>query len=151
MENADEDTGLRQRRDVSDIPILQRCYLWDPYASNQEVSRSFSNFSSFCDSENSPPPPIFTPCNNSLLPASRTSTTCSMPIINFTFPEPSPFASAQRHYSQTPAVGIRPLYAPSPPPLPNDTPRSMDEYAKLLPISMCNTSFFNSSISKIFY
>ena len=140
---SENDQGLRERRKVSFIPDLQPCYLWNPYASNQEISRTFGNF---CLSR----PPLLTPniihslSNTSpswALPTLMSSAqSSSMPTINFSaLPDPPLCALSNLSQSPLPVIGIKPLcafYEFPPPPLPDDIPRTMDEYVKLIPISM---------------
>ena len=100
------------------ISDSQQCYLWDPYASNQEVSRSFSI---------------------------RRASFATLPTSN----KSSSFASLRAY--QTPLLSAAPL--------PNGTPRSMEEYVNLLPISMLciilkihsSAKDFASNCSKIFW
>ena len=130
---SDEDIGLRARRNVSDILDLQRCYLWNPYSSKNEVSRSFHNYSlSPTHSEQTPHRPLFTPIINESL----SSTSWTLPSYETTVGSPwvlpEPPSCAWPKSFQTPP--IRPLF--SSPAVPNETPKSLKEYAKSLPMSM---------------
>ena len=100
----------------SDTPVSQRCYLWNPYSSNNEVSRSFHNYS--------------------LSPAHTDRQLQKEPLVN----QATNLSKSSTH--QTPL-------APFCPPLPTETPRSLEEYAKLLPISMFLIVFIHHQNTKI--
>ena len=144
---SDDDIGLRGRRNVSDILDLQRCYLWNPYSPNNEVSRSFHNNSlSPTHPEPSPSLPLVTPINiNPTLSSASWSMPTSLSIASpWTLPEPPSCAWPTNYVSPLRVVGVKPHF--SSPPLPAETPRSLEEYVKLLPISMLSMSLVYASI-----
>ena len=121
---ASDDHHHDRRIRICEDSETQRCYLWDPYASTQEVSRSFSNLSEISD----------------LSTTSISSQPWAIPNINYSFETSTESILATKWRVTRKNNDPRPLYITAPPPLPNGTPRSLEEYAKLLPISM----FFNA-------